>query len=75
MNSYDRLGAPDFCARPENVGCIKSTRLAYFFYPRKSSTAKDMGSGFAEITVTAGGGWALELNLTQDSVAKASWVK
>jgi hypothetical protein len=34
-----------------------------------------MGNGFAEITVTAGGGWALALNLTQDSVAKASWVK
>jgi|ERR1700722_2027379 len=69
------LGAPDFGAPPEDAGCIKSTRLAYFFYPHKPSTGKDVGNGSVEVTVSAGGGWALEVKLTHDSVAKVSWVK
>ncbi len=71
----ESLGAPDFCALPEDAGCAKSKRVAYFFYPRKPSTAKDMGNGFVEIVMTAGGGWALEINFTEDSVSRASWVK
>jgi hypothetical protein len=34
-----------------------------------------MGNGFVEIVMTAGGGWALEINFTEDSVSRASWVK
>jgi len=69
------LGSPDFCALPEDATCMKSTRLAYFYYPQERPAAKDTGNGLTEITVTAGGGSALELFLADDSVNKASWVK
>jgi hypothetical protein len=69
------LGTPDFCALPEDASCVKSTRLAYFYYPHERPTAKDTGNGFTEITVTAGGGWALELFVAHGYVDKASWVK
>ncbi len=69
------LGSPDFCALPEEASCLKSTRVAYFYYPLERPTVKDTRNGFAEITVTAGGGWALELFFADDSVDKASWAK
>ena len=69
------LGSPDFCDLPMDEECVKSTHLAYFYYPHEPSTAKDMGNGFSEITVTGGGGWALELNFSHNLVAEARWVK
>jgi len=69
------LGPPDFCALSEDTGCMKSARVAYFYYPHERPTAKDTGNGITEVAVTAGGGWALELFFAHDSVAEASWVK
>jgi len=69
------LGSPDFCALPDDASCMKSTRLAYFYYPHERPPARDTGNGYAEISVNAGGGWALEVFFAHDSVGKASWVK
>lgn len=69
------LGAPDYCAPPSDAGCGRSPHLAYFFFPHETAPATQLAGGITEITVSAGGGWALELSLTRDSVVKASWVK
>jgi hypothetical protein len=63
------LGAPDFCALPEDASCMNSTRVAYFYYPPLPPAKDD------EVVVRAGGGWALELFFARDSVDRASWVK
>jgi hypothetical protein len=69
------LGAPDFCVTPHETDCARSSHLAYFFYRFQPPSAKELPNGFTEVTVTAGGGWALEIDLAQDSVDKAYWKK
>jgi len=69
------LGAPDFCVAPRDASCNGSPHLTYFFFPYQPPSAKHVGDGMTEITVNAGGGWALEVDLAHNHVAKASWVK
>jgi hypothetical protein len=69
------LGTPDFCVAPRDAGCSGSPHLTYFFPPYQPPSAKDVGDRMTEITVSAGGGWALEVDLAHNYVAKASWVK
>ncbi len=67
------LGAPDLCVAPCRLHRV--AHLTYFFFPYRPTSAKEVGGGMTEITVSAGGGWALEVDLAHNSVAKASWVK
>lgn len=66
------LGAPDFCATPDETDCARSSHLAYFFF--QPSSVKSTANKVTEVTLALGG-WALEINLAHDSVANASWVK
>jgi len=69
------LGTPDFCVAPRDASCNGSPHLTYFFFPHQPPSEKDVGGGMTKITVSVGGGWALQVDPTHNYVAKASWVK
>ena len=69
------LGEPDFCVAPRNGVCSGSPHLTYFFFPYQPPSARDVGGGMTEITASAGGGWALEIDVTHNAVGKAYWVR
>lgn len=72
----ESLGTPDFCTpSPGGRGCNQSPHWAYFFYRYRPPSAKAVGNGQVEVTVTAGGGWAVEMNFSQDTVMQAYWRK
>jgi hypothetical protein len=69
------LGTPDFCAEPEDRADRHLLHCAYYFFRYQPPSAKDLPNGFTQITITAGGGWALEMDIVQGLVETAYWRK
>jgi len=69
---FGALGTPDFCVTPDTSDCDRSPHVVYFFYKFQPSS-KALPNGVTEITMAAGGGWALELNLIGNSVNEPFW--
>ena len=69
------LGAPDYCVPDTDSACRHSLHSTYFFYRYAPPSVRDVSRGVTEITLQAGGGWALEIDWVNDRVSTASWVK
>jgi hypothetical protein len=70
-----RLGRPDLCLPIPN-SCGDARHWTYFFYRRQPPAFRSAGSGITEVKISAGGGWALELQFSKNgAIEKASWVK
>ena len=69
-----KLGRPD-CCLPDPNSCGNSPHWTYCFSRREPSSLKSSGSRLTEVTVTAGCGWALELEFSNDgAIEKAPWI-
>lgn len=68
------LGKPDFCAPSQgDRGCSRSAHWAYFFFQDRPPSARVLANGYTAVSVTAGGGWAIEMDFSQDVVTHAYW--
>jgi hypothetical protein len=69
------LGAPDYCTPHRDPTCRHARHTAYFFYPYERPSLQAASAGVAEVTLQAGGGWALEIDWLKDRIGAASWVQ